>query len=177
MRRADRILTVSEATAADLGRHLGVAADAVTVIWNGVDERFREPLAEEAVRSELAALALAPGYFLFVGNPKPHKNLERLLAFNASRGIKTLFVLEANCPEGFEGPPEEWLLDDRLFKRHSEMKAVAARHGVPVLDLHERLRRGATLDSGLLWCDFVHLTPYGQKLFAEAVFESLRPLL
>ena len=28
---------------------------------------------------ELAALGLSPGYFLFLGNPKPHKNLERVV--------------------------------------------------------------------------------------------------
>lgn len=79
-RRAARILTVSAATAADLQSRLGVAADKIELIWNGVDERFREPVDEAAIERELDATGLEPGYFLFVGNPKPHKNLERLLA-------------------------------------------------------------------------------------------------
>jgi glycosyltransferase involved in cell wall biosynthesis len=79
-RRARRILTVSEATARDLRERLGVGAERIVAIWNGVDERFREPLDDGELRRRLAAFGLEPGYFLFVGNPKPHKNLERLLA-------------------------------------------------------------------------------------------------
>jgi alpha-1,3-rhamnosyl/mannosyltransferase len=46
---------------------------------NGVDDRFRAPLAASEVDRRLAALGLASGYLLFVGNPKPHKNLPLLL--------------------------------------------------------------------------------------------------
>ena len=84
VRRAARILTVSEATAADLVSHLDVPRERIAVAWNGVDERFREPIDEATLRSRLASHGLEPGYFLFVGNPKPHKNLETLLsAFEA----------------------------------------------------------------------------------------------
>ena len=78
-RRASRILTVSRATAADLGRRLAIPSSRIEVIANGVDDRFRAPLSAETVSRELAAVGVAPGYFLFVGNPKPHKNLALLL--------------------------------------------------------------------------------------------------
>jgi glycosyltransferase involved in cell wall biosynthesis len=78
-RRADRILTVSEASAADLVRHLGVERSHIEVTWNGIDESFRRQRDEAAIAHELATLGLAPGYFLFLGNPKPHKNLERTM--------------------------------------------------------------------------------------------------
>jgi glycosyltransferase involved in cell wall biosynthesis len=80
VRRATRLLTVSEATANDLRKRLAVREGQITVAWNGVDDRFRAARTSEEVRSELGALGLEPGYFLFVGNPKPHKNLDRLLA-------------------------------------------------------------------------------------------------
>jgi glycosyltransferase involved in cell wall biosynthesis len=86
-RRAARVLTVSQATAADLTARLGVPAERIVTIWNGVDERFRAPLDEAARDARLAGLGLSPGYFLFVGNPKPHKNLDRLLA--AFAGVAT----------------------------------------------------------------------------------------
>jgi alpha-1,3-rhamnosyl/mannosyltransferase len=79
-RRATRILTVSEATAADLVSHLGLPRERIVAAWNGVDERFRTPISEPELRARLATHALSPGYFLFVGNPKPHKNLEMLLS-------------------------------------------------------------------------------------------------
>jgi glycosyltransferase involved in cell wall biosynthesis len=79
-RRASRILTVSEATARDLNGRLGIPAARIAAIWNGVDERFRAVIPREDLAGRLSALGLEPGYFLFVGNPKPHKNLETLLA-------------------------------------------------------------------------------------------------
>lgn len=79
VRRADRILTVSAATAADLSRYLQAPAERIEVIWNGVDESFRTPLDEASVESSLRAMGLVRGYYLFLGNPKPHKNLHRVL--------------------------------------------------------------------------------------------------
>ncbi len=79
VRRADRIVTVSAATAADLGQRLGVARERIDVIWNGVDDGFRRRLKAPELERALAAFGLAPGYFLFLGNPKPHKNLERVV--------------------------------------------------------------------------------------------------
>ncbi len=79
VRRADRVLTVSAATAADLEQHLGVARSRIDVIWNGVDDAFRRRIEAPELARELAALELSPGYFLFLGNPKPHKNLERVV--------------------------------------------------------------------------------------------------
>ena len=79
VRRADRILTVSAATASDLERHLGVARERIDVVWNGVDDAFRRRREPAGLAPELDGLGLAPGYFLFLGNPKPHKNLERVV--------------------------------------------------------------------------------------------------
>jgi alpha-1,3-rhamnosyl/mannosyltransferase len=79
VRRAARILTVSAATAADLVQHLGVDRQRVDVTWNGVDEAFRRRLGTPELARDLAALGLCAGYFLFLGNPKPHKNLERVV--------------------------------------------------------------------------------------------------
>ena len=79
-RRAARVIAVSEATARELADRFGVDPQRVEVIPNGVDERFHREVPAAEVEAMLAALELAPGYLLFVGNPKPHKNLERLLA-------------------------------------------------------------------------------------------------
>ncbi|HSM13591.1 MAG TPA: glycosyltransferase family 1 protein, partial [Thermoanaerobaculia bacterium] len=80
VRRAARVLAVSATTARELESELGIAAESVVVAPNGVDDAFRtdaDPVEDEAFRRRHD---LAAGYLLFVGNPKPHKNLDRLLA-------------------------------------------------------------------------------------------------
>jgi glycosyltransferase involved in cell wall biosynthesis len=83
--RADRVIAVSQATAADLCDGFGVRPDSVEVIPNGVDERFFTP-ADARGPSE-------PPAFLFVGNPKPHKNLDLLLeALRRQRRASSLWI-------------------------------------------------------------------------------------
>jgi len=86
VRRADRIIAVSEQTKRDLVRLLGVPQEKVTTVYNGVDERFRaaglrNPGAE---RPESAALkrklGLPERFVLHVGTLEPRKNLVRLIA-------------------------------------------------------------------------------------------------
>lgn len=105
-RRASRVLTVSEATASDLRDRLAVPPERIATIWNGVDERFRDEIPAARVREELSGLGIEPGYLLFVGNPKPHKNLETLVsAFSAlsSPSARLLLVGSKSAPTGDPG--------------------------------------------------------------------------
>jgi glycosyltransferase involved in cell wall biosynthesis len=79
LRMGRRIITVSESTRDDLHDFFGVDAAAVRVIYNGVDDVFRRRLDEEEVAAKLHGFRLKRPYLLFVGNPKPHKNVENLL--------------------------------------------------------------------------------------------------
>jgi glycosyltransferase involved in cell wall biosynthesis len=79
VRRARRLITVSEATRQDLQARLGVPADRIRVIPNGVAPHFRPAPDSAALAPALARLGVARPYFLFVGNPLPHKNLDGLL--------------------------------------------------------------------------------------------------
>jgi len=83
LRSAARVLTVSEATRRELADRFGESGARAVVVPNGVDERFLAPLPDAALAATLSRLGLAPGYLLFVGNPKPHKNLPALLAAQA----------------------------------------------------------------------------------------------
>jgi len=85
-RRSDRILTVSESSKRDILRFFDVDPAKITVIYNGIDERFsREPPEEEIVRVR-ERYQLEGDFVLYAGNVKPHKNLERLLdAFHLVR--------------------------------------------------------------------------------------------
>jgi glycosyltransferase involved in cell wall biosynthesis len=86
-RKADRVLTVSEASKRDILHYTGVAADKVTVIPNGLDARFAAAPDWAAIERVQQRFQLDHPFVLYVGNIKPHKNLERLIAaFAAARG-------------------------------------------------------------------------------------------
>lgn len=83
VRRADRVIAVSEQTRRDLVRLLGVKPEKVTVAYNGVDARF-QPVGmgedEKQKRQGLRkSLGLPERFILHVGTLEPRKNLRRLV--------------------------------------------------------------------------------------------------
>jgi glycosyltransferase involved in cell wall biosynthesis len=84
--KADRILTVSEASKRDILRFFDVAPDKVEVIYNAIDERFLSPANTERMDLVRQRYQLDHPFVLYVGNIKPHKNIERLIdAFGRAR--------------------------------------------------------------------------------------------
>jgi glycosyltransferase involved in cell wall biosynthesis len=84
--RANRILTVSEASKRDVLDYFSVPPGKIDVIYNGIDERFSEPPAEEDVARVRERYQLDDPFILYAGNIKPHKNLERTIeAFHLLR--------------------------------------------------------------------------------------------
>lgn len=79
VRRADRIIAVSEATRRDLIERLHVPERRIAVIYEAAAPAFK-PLPPADVAAVLARYALAPGYLLFVGTLEPRKNLPVVLA-------------------------------------------------------------------------------------------------
>ncbi len=77
--QADRILTVSEASKRDILRLFDVPAEKVAVIYNAIDERFSVTPTEEQVDRVRQRYQLEQDFVLYVGNVKPHKNVERLI--------------------------------------------------------------------------------------------------
>jgi glycosyltransferase involved in cell wall biosynthesis len=95
VRKSVRILTVSQAVKNEIVRELGCDAAKVIVTPNGVDERFRAASPNSAPSS----------YFLYAGNDKPHKNVERLVdAFAAvkSRRPELSLVLAGGAFERYQ---------------------------------------------------------------------------
>jgi glycosyltransferase involved in cell wall biosynthesis len=80
LRRASALIAVSRHAAAALRALPWLGDVPIQVIEHGVDhERFRRP-DPTSLEKGLAALGLEPGYLLYVGTAKPHKNLRTLLA-------------------------------------------------------------------------------------------------
>ncbi len=77
--RSDRVLTVSETSKQDILRRFRIPADKVTVVYNAIDERLTEPPGPEDFALVRVRYQLKDPFALYVGNIKPHKNLERLI--------------------------------------------------------------------------------------------------
>lgn len=80
IRRAERVIALSEFTRREAARFYPAAAGKTVVVYPGVGEEFTpdsDPAADEAA---LAALGVRRPYLLAVGNIHPRKNLARLLA-------------------------------------------------------------------------------------------------
>jgi glycosyltransferase involved in cell wall biosynthesis len=95
-RRASRILTVSEASKRDILRFFNLPEDRITVIYNAIDDRFSTPPSEQETERVRERYQLTDPFVLYVGNIKPHKNIERLIdafALVRKRGWDRLTLL------------------------------------------------------------------------------------
>lgn len=77
--RGDQIIAGSQNTKTDLMEYFQVGGDKINVVYYGVGERFSAPLSDDQIAESLRPFGLEPGYTLFVGNPKPHKNLDNVV--------------------------------------------------------------------------------------------------
>lgn len=78
VRRAERLLTVSEATKADLVQAYGLSPKQVTVAPNGVRPRFTPLSLKHADQVRTSVTGGAP-YFIAVGSVHPRKNIDGLI--------------------------------------------------------------------------------------------------
>jgi len=78
VRRADRVIALSEFTCREIARFHPSAAAKTVVVLPGIDAAFR-PAPDAGDAATLAPYGLKPGYILALGNIHPRKNLARLL--------------------------------------------------------------------------------------------------
>jgi glycosyltransferase involved in cell wall biosynthesis len=86
VRSADLVFAISESSAADAVRHLGVPASRVHVIGAGVSREFRPPrrsLDERMAELRPVLPDLKPGFVLYPAGVDPRKNLDGLLSAHA----------------------------------------------------------------------------------------------
>ncbi len=89
-------------------------------------------------------------------------NLDRIVALCQERGIPLLFSLE---PEAHSRLPTD------LPRMHDIMSATARDHGIPLVDARAIADHEST--RGWVWWDPVHLTDYGNRIYAEAVLPGI----
>jgi glycosyltransferase involved in cell wall biosynthesis len=99
--RADRIITISEATRQDVINHLRVPAERVERIYCGVESRFRPLDDGRALRELRDRWGLGDGFILYLATIEPRKNLIRLIDAYAElrrRGATKLPLVLAGGP-------------------------------------------------------------------------------
>ena len=106
VRRADRVLADSKATAGDLLRLYQLPADRLEVVYSAADVRFR-PLSADQAEEMLAGLEIPRPFILTVGTLEPRKNIERLVDAFVSLDVPHNLVVV-----GARG----WLYEDVLAK-------------------------------------------------------------
>jgi glycosyltransferase involved in cell wall biosynthesis len=85
VRRAARLIAVSQATADDLVRFYRAPTERIAVIHSGVDETLAPPTSADMTQLR-ERYGLPPTYFLYVGRAHPRKNLPLLLrAYRSAR--------------------------------------------------------------------------------------------
>ena len=85
IRKAAKVIAVSQATKGDLMHHLGIPDEQISVVYEGIDHTAFKPLSLRGERSNLIKFEYP--YILFVGSEHPRKNLLTLLrAFRKLKG-------------------------------------------------------------------------------------------
>ncbi|WP_159460187.1 glycosyltransferase family 4 protein [Tistlia consotensis] len=122
MRRARRVVAVSEATARDVERQLGMARARISVSHEGVDPKFRPRNIEGRKGVHLARLAgrRGDGLLLHVGSNLRRKGIDTLLAALAvlvQEGLDVRLAKVGRDPsqDGYGGLIEELGLRDRIL--------------------------------------------------------------
>ncbi|MFN7952589.1 MAG: glycosyltransferase [bacterium] len=90
LKRADRLLAISECTKRDLVRSLDIPPERVHVIWAAADERFRPIENPDPDGSIRARWGVGERFVLYTGGYDFRKNFERLFeAFSAAAARRT----------------------------------------------------------------------------------------
>jgi glycosyltransferase involved in cell wall biosynthesis len=101
--RGDRIIAVSQNTKTDLMDYFKVDGRKIRVVYSGVTDRYREKLSQTTISARLNEFGIDQPYLLFVGNPKPHKNLDNVVKAYA-RSLEILdFDADLVCVGDREG--------------------------------------------------------------------------
>ncbi|HEY4001074.1 MAG TPA: SGNH/GDSL hydrolase family protein [Candidatus Xenobia bacterium] len=94
------------------------------------------------------------------------QNVGQMFDINDKNHVKSLLILEPNCPQYH---------DANMPIKRAALQKLAERRHVPYIDMESWLTQHD--NDGFVWWDMVHLTSFGQQLFADRVFASLAPML
>ncbi len=98
--RSDRVLTDSVSTRTDLVTHFDTDLTKIEVVYPGIEQRFHQSVEPSEIARVKQRFSLDRPYALFVGNPKPHKNLPNILTAFAEAVGKGQLDIDLVCAGG-----------------------------------------------------------------------------
>ena len=127
-RNADRVIAVSECTKRDIIKEYGVSPDKVTVIYQGCDPLFAQPVTVERVAEIRRKYSLPDKFIVSVGTIEERKNLLSV--------VKALLLLPDDVHLVAVGRRTKYtaLIDKYVVENGLEQR-VRLLHGVPYADL------------------------------------------
>lgn len=78
VKRAAKIITISKSSKKDIQRALKIPSEGITVIYGGVDERFKPTGREQTTKILAGKYKITNPYILTVSTPSYHKNTSRM---------------------------------------------------------------------------------------------------
>ncbi len=97
-RKADIVIAISHATAADVRRDYGLPADRIRVIHQGWDPELAAPVGDRRLQAARERYGLTRPYLLSIGSLRPGKNILRLIEAYAR-------MIGATAPPGSTAEP------------------------------------------------------------------------
>ncbi len=127
-RNADHVIAVSECTKRDIVNDYGISPDKVSVIYQGCDPLFAEPINKERMAEIKAKYSLPDKFIVSVGTIEERKNLLSV--------VKSLLLLPDDIHLVAVGRRTKYtaLVDKFVAENHLEHR-VHLLHGVPYVDL------------------------------------------
>lgn len=120
LRNAARIIAVSQTTRRDIMRIFGIPRQQIEVVYNAIDERFLRGHASAEERRLIAErYAIQYPFILYVGNVRPHKNVEKI--------IEAFAALKADLAKTGHFPGLKLIIIGDELSKHGQLRRTVIR--------------------------------------------------
>src|SRR5271155_4969771 len=123
LRKAARIIAVSQFTRNEIEKLLAIADDRIEVVYNAIDERFLRGHATQADRELIAQRYLVNyPFILYTGAIRPHKNVVRI--------IEAFSALKSELQKEKQFPDLKLIIIGDDLSSHPRLRRTVVRSGV-----------------------------------------------
>ncbi len=123
LKRAARILAVSNSTKKDIERFFSIPPSSIEVVYNAIDERFKLGHATDADRDFISErYQVNHPFILYTGRISPHKNVVRI--------IEAFSALKAELEKEDRFPDLKLIIIGDEVSRHPDLRRTVIRSGV-----------------------------------------------
>ncbi len=116
MKRADKIIAVSQFTKNEIVKYIGISSEKIDVVYNAVDlNLYRDDFTKSDIERIKEKYGLGGEYFLYLGTLEPRKNIQRLINAYAE-----LLKKHLNFPYLVIAGKKGWLYE-KIFERVKQL--------------------------------------------------------